>query len=419
VRSLAAVAAAILVLVILVATLTPAAPPGSDAAVWCGLQVVCGSRGLADALANLLLFVPLGMALRVAADRRLGAVLAVVVFSMGIETVQAWVPGRFPSVGDVLFNGLGGAVGVLLASRGPGWLRGPRRLRLGILSGYLALALAAVAATGILLEPATDVSAYFVQWTPDLPDRPAHAGRVTGTWMEGRRLDPGLHRGDPSLSGLMEGEALEVHFLAAPGAGGSSPVVRILDRRGGELLDLGVHEHDLVLRVRRRAEQAGLVAPAIRVPGALAGVTRGEAVSVRSWRQRGGPFCVAWSASSGGRTVCGLGSGAGSGWALLVSSDLPDAFVAGMDAGWMALLILPAGLLVASIPEVVGLGVLVVGALHVLPAWVGLLPTSPLEVAGALVGLLLGVVAGAVVRRRPGLQMARRSSRDVCPASTS
>jgi VanZ family protein len=77
-----------------------------------GFQTV----SLFDIIQNILLFAPLGYLVAAVPDgesRRgiLWAALACLALSAFVETAQAWIPGRFPSCWDILFNTTGGAVG--------------------------------------------------------------------------------------------------------------------------------------------------------------------------------------------------------------------------------------------------------------------------------------------------------------------
>jgi hypothetical protein len=74
---------------------------------------------LADAARNIVMYVPLGCLLGLMVRSRnpwtLSALaLAVVAVSAAFETAQLFVPSRFPSVDDLIFNTLGGALGVWL-----------------------------------------------------------------------------------------------------------------------------------------------------------------------------------------------------------------------------------------------------------------------------------------------------------------
>ncbi len=71
----------------------------------------------AEALANVLLFVPIGLLLRLALPRALSTLLLAVATagSLGIEVVQyLLLPDRTPSLVDVLTNGGGTAIGLVV-----------------------------------------------------------------------------------------------------------------------------------------------------------------------------------------------------------------------------------------------------------------------------------------------------------------
>lgn len=71
----------------------------------------------AEALANVLLFVPIGLLLRLALPRALSSLLLLLATagSLGIEVVQyTLLPARTPSLVDVLTNGGGTAIGLVL-----------------------------------------------------------------------------------------------------------------------------------------------------------------------------------------------------------------------------------------------------------------------------------------------------------------
>lgn len=77
--------------------------------------VVCGERSLLDAILNVLLFVPLGAGLALLGVTTRRAALLGFALSVTVEILQLTiVPGRDPSLRDVLTNGLGSLAGVWL-----------------------------------------------------------------------------------------------------------------------------------------------------------------------------------------------------------------------------------------------------------------------------------------------------------------
>jgi glycopeptide antibiotics resistance protein len=148
------------VLVVLAATVLPSDPgnPIDWKQIFC---ILCNRASLADGLANVALFVPLGVALGWLGYEPLRAVLAACAFSLAVEVAQLTIPGRDPSLEDLIFNTLGGAVGfsgVCLTSR---WLlpSGPTAGRLSLLVG--AGSGAVFALTGILFMISLPETTYF------------------------------------------------------------------------------------------------------------------------------------------------------------------------------------------------------------------------------------------------------------------
>jgi len=104
-----------IILGLLLATLTP--QPGWVVLSQFGARIPRGRAGVEDLLANALLFLPIGFALAIRGWTALSTIGAACALSMGIELVQFVVPGRFPSVFDVVLNTAGAAPGVWLAGR--------------------------------------------------------------------------------------------------------------------------------------------------------------------------------------------------------------------------------------------------------------------------------------------------------------
>ena len=74
--------------------------------------VVCGDGGTADVLLNILLFLPLGLALAALDSSRGRALLVVMALSTAIEVYQGTaLVGRDACLGDVLSNSAGGLLG--------------------------------------------------------------------------------------------------------------------------------------------------------------------------------------------------------------------------------------------------------------------------------------------------------------------
>ena len=98
---------------ILALTLTPF--PESAGTKGFDLCVICTINAVPDALGNILLFLPLGIALSFRGHRPLASGLFGLLVSLGIEMTQFHIPGRQPSLQDVFCNSLGTVVGFGIA----------------------------------------------------------------------------------------------------------------------------------------------------------------------------------------------------------------------------------------------------------------------------------------------------------------
>jgi len=387
---------------VLVATLLPTTGEKPDIS----LCLVCGERGLSDALANVLLYMPLGAAMALCGWARPRALIAPPLLSASIEFAQTWIPGRDPSLGDVTFNTLGAAVGLAVVATAPLWLAPRPRVRL-LLSGLAALAaVAAFAATGILLQPDPSRSPYWGQWTPDLGYLEWYRGRVVSASLGPRELPSGPLGESGQVRGLLLARApLDVHAVAGPRVPALASLFSIYDAGQREIALLGPDRDDFVFRYRTRAAAALLDEPDLRAVGALRGVTPGESLAV-AVRADGRGYCLVVN----GRAACGRGFTLGSGWAVLYYPEMfPQWLKLLLDEAWVAGLLVPLGFWLQRRPAGLLLVAAAAAALWVTPAATGLVATPFGELAGAGVGLGLGVALRRLVSARSAATALRES----------
>jgi len=175
-------------LAILVATLWPFPGREPEGFISC---IACGERATSDVLLNILLFAPLGAALALHVRSIPRCLLVAALLSATIELAQLYIPGRDSSLGDVLANTLGAALGVTLTRTTVSWLQ-PSPAATARLSRTAALAAAAVCwATGTLLTPAYPDARYWGQWTPSLAHLEVYRGRVLDATLSGLPITSG------------------------------------------------------------------------------------------------------------------------------------------------------------------------------------------------------------------------------------
>lgn len=116
-------------MVALVAILVaPTGAPHASRGYLSDYQLTPGRRVVADITVNVALFVPLGWGLHRAGRRRgrprrrlmLAVGIAAVTFSLLMETLQFWLPGRYSSIVDVAMNGAGALLGAWLDGHAAG-----------------------------------------------------------------------------------------------------------------------------------------------------------------------------------------------------------------------------------------------------------------------------------------------------------
>jgi hypothetical protein len=239
-------------------------------------------------------------------------------------------------------------------------------------------------------------------------------GTVLELYLDGRlvarrlRWYPGAIR-DASLNGLpiplggtvesiavrerlRSGVSLRVNAVAAAPVPVQTPLVYLLDPFRNEVLLLAADGDDLLFRVRTRAAALELDNPALRAAGILRGIPPGDPLPV-AVSQRGGKYCI----DVRSRTACDLGFTLGMGWAFLFYAQVPPSWPPGVLSGlWMLALLFPLGFWGRRRWEA-WLGALVLMLVAVFVYTMGRLGITPIETAGALVGLLGGQECAARV----------------------
>jgi hypothetical protein len=137
------------VLAILAATLVPTRAGLLRPFSYC---VACDFRWLADAVLNVGLFLPFGMAAAWHAKSFWKVAVSGALLSTGIELLQLVVPGRDPELRDILSNALGTVLGAALVCRPRAWLvPGTRRAALLVGAAVVGIFVVIVCTAALLL----------------------------------------------------------------------------------------------------------------------------------------------------------------------------------------------------------------------------------------------------------------------------
>jgi hypothetical protein len=232
---------------------------------WC---VFCGQTGVADFIDNVILFVPLGLGLRLAGLRRRYALAIVVALTASIETAQYWViSGRDSALGDLLANTAGGILGIALVdARHALGHPAPTTARALALASALALC-ATAAAIQWIARPSLPPPPYWSQVATRLPQYVPFDGTVLGVTYDGHALGDGPLPDSTSATiraTLLAGSdhvTTTIVPISQPKGDDISPVVSLYDRAHEEVLIVGCVDSALAMRVRTRAVDLKLHGP--------------------------------------------------------------------------------------------------------------------------------------------------------------
>ena len=387
-----------------VATLVPTARSADVVPFWC---LGCGDYALSDAVANIVLFVPLGWAMSRAGVRTSLGLAVVVTTTIGVEWLQfRFIPGRVASLADILTNTIGGVAGMGL----PGVRRrivetGPRAVRGASLYGVLLLAgLVVGEATQAVLLPRT------LYWTEGSGDT-THYVPFTGSQRTVRvdGLPVTMHRWlDTPRREVVE---VAVDLVSGRPDTGLAQVVIAWLPSGSGWMWLEQRSRDLHLHLASGSDRARLRGHSVWLRGVMP-ASSGEPVRIRLVVRR-----FAYQITIGtnaGAVVRAASVGQGDGWRLFTPAEREWGVWTMLLTGiWMAALLAPLGY-VASVPSraavaiAAGAGAVILLLLPLLSgcAWLSL-PGWCGAAGGFLVGCLGGRATPSEGLSRPSQGTAR------------
>ena len=375
---------------ILILTLMPGSEipgaPEDRLSIFC---LICGARGSADGILNVLLFLPLGIALMAATGRALRAVALAVTLSIAIEVLQGMIPGRYPGLGDVVYNAIGAGAGIGLVGIMKQLLWPSRRLAGALTVGAGAMAGGLFFMAGVLLVPSFPATIYYGQWTADLHYMEAYEGRVLeaslGSMVLGseRTANPEL-----AVDLLRSGAPLDAQAVAGPAPSALAPIISISDESRVEIVVLGADATDLVLRMRYRANDLRLDRPDLRVRHAFAATRPGDTISLRAEKTAEG-----YSLWLDEHEYAPLRHTPGEGWALLIHPEHTAPWLdSTLNLAWVAAPLLLAGWWAPGLGWAAGALSLAVSGMAMAAAAGPLTEVAVAEIWAALAGVTLGVL---------------------------
>jgi hypothetical protein len=344
-------------------------PAGSQLNPW-SFYLTSGDAALAELIQNLILFIPLGVSLTLAGVRPSRVVAIGALLSFSVEFAQQYIPGRDPSLGDIVANTISTALGVLLVVAAPIWLWAPPRR-----SAWQARLTALIAVlvwygTGAMLRQEFPPPPYRMVPRPELPYLDHYQGEVL-------KVTPGF-------------ASLEIRAVAAPyPPGRTSPLIAALAAHDEQVLLLSVDGPDLTLHYDMPARRWTLEQPDLRLRGAMKSVAPGDTFTAATWHDSTN-ICLRVNTTS----RCHLGYTIGDGWKLIYYPEGRPPWMLGLiNTLWIAGCVIWVGYWTARGARVSGgwlaMGLVIAGLL-IVPLMTGLKPTPVYEWIGALGGMAMG-----------------------------
>jgi hypothetical protein len=233
------------------ATLSPQAGTVSGS----HLCLRCGPLGGVNSLLNVFLFMPLGLGLAFSGFSGKRTVFVACALSALIELAQLLViPGRYATIGDVITNTAGGALGFAVGRYWFTLLRPSRRIALPLSVCWCGIWLVIQVLGSYGFYPSIPRAAYYGELGPSLGDFEDFKGRVLSASIGNVVV---ANAPFPTNDGLRElllhGATLRSTIVLPDPIAGVAPIVRITDASESELLLLAQDSADLIFGVRTGA----------------------------------------------------------------------------------------------------------------------------------------------------------------------
>lgn len=392
-------------------TLTPQPGPPSYSPSLC---LLCGDAAVQDTILNVVLFVPFGLGMRLAGLGHGRTMIIVVCTTITVELLQMHIiAGRDSSLGDVITNTLGGAVGVYFANAWPRWILPSARRARALTWAGAAIWLAITVATVWGLERALPESPRWGRWQPELMHMDSFQGTVLTADAAGYGFPPGGSGADAAFRARLMSDSVLVRATVIPGRPTSrvAPILDEADPRKTEVFLLGQRGRALEFSMRMNADRAQVREPVIGLEDAFPrNAPSGDA---RDRMQVAGGIVhgalVISATYNGGIARTGrVALTPGLGWSFFI----PWGYTLGANSPflsmlWLGGLLIPIGYWAARagrfVESVAVAGVSVLLGLLIVPIAMHGSPAGWLEWVGSVLGVAIGLMVGRLGTAHDGV----------------
>jgi glycopeptide antibiotics resistance protein len=388
-----------------IAWLTLGPAHASSSSIESHLCVVCGPQAGVDILLNTLLFVPLGVGLKLSGLSFRKAVLVCFALSLSIETAQAFiVRGRASTLSDILTNTSGGAIGFWSFST---WLAASRKRAAWLAAMWGAVWLLIQIVSNYSFSPSLSASQYHGEIAHQRGGRAMFHGQVDSARIGTIPIPNSAFADSRSIRQLLLNGApiVGVVRLAEPTPNFAS-IIRVADDKQRGITSLSEEGDRLVFSIRTGASSLRLREPAYGMPGVFVGArppahSAAETIMISARFNDGTVQLVAQTRS--GHRELNLSPRAALAWTVM----LP--FHGHLESGgmervatflWTSVLLIPFGYWAATlarqlerVPALALVGVLaalLAAGLIVVPVAFALRAATPLDWIAAVSGVGIG-----------------------------
>jgi VanZ family protein len=366
--------------------------------------VLCGGSSVLDAILNVLLFIPLGVGLRLSGMSRRRAFAIGLVTTITVELLQLWIPGRDTSLGDIFTNSFGGFVGIICADIWRVVILPSRREAARIASAWVIVWLAILAASAELAHISLPHTSSWGVWAPELLHHDYFPGTVHGATAGGLPTPNAIAATSDDVRRRLSSDSVVVRADITGGSATTAmaAIATVYDWQKSQIFLLGERKGNLTFSLRMRTADVRISTPAIRLDSVFKHPRRssrdtisvaGGLVDHRLWVS---------AESDGVRRERTLPVDAGLGWSYLLPFDYEyGAEAPWLTAMWLAALAAPGAYwavragarVLLAVAAVMAAGLLAIpwlASVHATPWW---------EWLALMAGLLAGAVLGAAIVR--------------------
>ena len=311
-------------------------PQYSSTKVPPSLCLLCGEQSILDAVLNIILFIPLGIGLRLAGMSRRRAFAIGLVTTITVETLQLVIPGRDTSLGDIFTNSFGGLLGILCADVWRVVVLPSRRAATRLAIGWTLLWLLVLAMSGELAHISLPRTTAWGVWAPELLHQDYFPGKILSATAAGLPTPSAISGQSDDVRRRLDSDSVVVQATVVGAAMTTqrSSIASIYDYKRHQIFALGQRKGNLTFSLRMRTADATVATPTIRLDSVFPRhrpptpdtiVVAGGLIHHRLWIS---------AAHKGVRRERTLPIDAGLGWSYFVPFD----YEYGWEAPWLTAL---------------------------------------------------------------------------------